>query len=62
MERDINTQPKKDSRFYQELFQSSLRNQAKMQDYLDEKTEEIKGKEEELFGLELKNKILNDAL
>ncbi len=63
LERDTNSQSKaQDSKFYQDLFQSSLRNQAKLQEYLDEKSETIKVKDEELFGLELKNKILNDAL
>ena len=63
LERDTNSQPKaQDSKFYQDLFQSSLRNQAKLQEYLDEKSETLKAKDEELFGLELKNKILNDAL
>ncbi len=63
LERDTNSQSKaQDSKFYQDLFQSSLRNQAKLQEYLDEKSETLKVKDEELFGLELKNKILNDAL
>lgn len=64
LERDMNSHVKTapDTKFYQDLFQSSLRNQAKLQEYLDEKTEAIKVKEEETFGLELKTKILSDAL
>jgi hypothetical protein len=42
-DRDLNKSNNKgeDGKFYQELFQSSLKNQARLQEHLDEKSESL---------------------